>query len=315
MSSPNRDRSDNVSTALSNITATSAIVSVAMLAKRHPIVSSTWLLGLMICFFFAGLTPSPEAMTRYHDTMNTVDRPAIYDLSRKVNEASRAYTNSKTMFFFCNEQCQPNKKIYDELNEKLRILNSQENEKIRNANNEVGIFSTIGVADTRERFFENFNAGKQAATTQSKWNLFFTTFRAIGRDEKLIEYIMTIVLQVLMNFTFGVLIAGISFICGLYSLISQYKAGILSGLIFYLLAAVASIAFIATWILLLWCCVGTTVAVGVSQLNKMVDNQNRRIGASGDRYGQQGIRNGGSARYGDNSYAPPHGGPRYDRDA
>jgi hypothetical protein len=277
--------------AISSFTGRSLVVGAAMLARRHPVVSSAWVLGLMLCFFFTGFTPSSEAMQSYHAKMDTVQRPAIYDLSRKVREANHNYQNAKGWFWSCDQNCQTHKTLYDELNLQLLDLTSRENEKIRDANKEVGIFSSLGVADARERFFESFNWGKKVATNQSKWNLFFATFRAIGRDENFLNYLLSMVLQVLMNFTFGVLMAGFLFLGSLFTLVSQYKADILSAVVFYGLAALACIAFIATWILLMWLCVGTTVAVGVSQLSKAVEASNRarlREHGGNEPFGRQG---------------------------
>ncbi len=202
--------SSSTSSALSNASGGTIIKSVSGFARRNPIVTSAYAIGLLVAFFFAGFAPSVSTLAGYETALASVDRTAIHEMKLQVNEAKFKYHNSRSMFFTCPETCQPHKKVYDELSLQLKELETKEAEKVREANSMVGLFSTIGVEETRNAFIGNFNWGKAAAARQSKWDMFFMTFRAIGRDENLLQYILSVVLTVLMNYTFGVLMAVIS---------------------------------------------------------------------------------------------------------
>ncbi len=66
------------------------------------------------------------------------------------------------------------------------------------------------------------------------------------------------------------------FLISLFSLIYSYKANFLSALAFYGLASLAAVSFAATWIALLWLCVGNVVVAGVRQADKMLMDQRRQ---------------------------------------
>lgn len=77
------------------------------------------------------------------------------------------------------------------------------NGEISNAKSEVGLFSTVGVAETRELFWTRFDQGKKFATRQSKWDLLFIGLSSMRRDEHVLSYMLRALMSVLMNITIG----------------------------------------------------------------------------------------------------------------
>ena len=64
-----------------------------------------------------------------------------------------------------------------------------------------------------------FTRGKEFATRQSKWDALFIGIRSMGRDEGLIDYILSVLMNLLFNFTIGMITTVMSFIWGLWGLI------------------------------------------------------------------------------------------------
>jgi hypothetical protein len=137
-------------------------------------------------------------------------------------------------------------------------------------------------------FWTRFTQGKQFATTQSKWDAMFIGISAMGRDEKMIEYIMRLVMRVLINFTIGVFGAVVAFIYSLVALVSSYKASLPSAFVFFSLASVAAISFAMTWIVGLYLATAGTVFVGA----KLIAS-NMRIQDGGAAGPQQRVPYGG----------------------
>lgn len=90
----------------------------------------------------------------------------------------------------------------------------------------------------------------------------------MAKNESLSNYLLRLCMSLLFNFTIGIFGAVVAFIFSLYGLIQTYRVNIFVGLIFFFLAAVASIAFAMTWIIGLYAAAAGTVYVG----SKMVSN-------------------------------------------
>jgi hypothetical protein len=78
------------------------------------------------------------------------------------------------------------------------------------------------------------------------WDALFMGFRKMGRDESWGEYALKMLLQILMNFSFGMIMTLGVFVFGLWGLIQSYQPSFLEGLTFFLLATAAGFATVAT---------------------------------------------------------------------
>ncbi len=85
----------------------------------------------------------------------------------------REYYRSKGWFFSCDGFCQSKKLAYEESKQTYTILHQNEEAIISEAKSTVGLFSTYGVYETRDLFWQRFNQGKQFAKRQSFWDMIF----------------------------------------------------------------------------------------------------------------------------------------------
>ena len=76
---------------------------------------------------------------------------------------------------------------------------------------QVGIMSEYGVQETRDMFWGVFSGGKDFAKRQSMWDLLFTGLRW-GKDEELFSVVIRWLVQLLINFTIGMVGALVVFI-------------------------------------------------------------------------------------------------------
>jgi len=118
---------------------------------------------------------------------------------------------------------------------------------ISEAKGSVGIWSTYGVEEVRERFWKAYESGKDFAKRMTWWDVIF----GVGggrRDEELWATLLRWLGQIMMNFTIGLMSALFSFGFALVSMIWEYKTSFLSGAIFFVVAMSAASAMVAAFI-------------------------------------------------------------------
>ena len=109
----------------------------------------------------------------------------------------------------------------------------------------------------------------------------------MGRDESMAEYMLKMLMQVLINFSMGLIMALFIFIFGLWSIVRTYQPNPLTALFFFVTAACAGFAFVSTYLLTSY----GAAAGGVYTLVKMAENNpNMRI--DGRRGGRRHIQGG-----------------------
>jgi len=77
----------------------------------------------------------------------------------------------------------------------------------------------------------------------------FIGFRSMGRDESMVEYGLKLLMQVLINFSMGLVVALVVFLFGLWSIIRDYQANPIVAVIFFLTCACAAFALVATYLI------------------------------------------------------------------
>lgn len=97
----------------------------------------------------------------------------------------------------------------------------------------------------------------------------------MGRDENTMQYAMRVLMQVLINFSMGLVMALIFFLFGLWGIVRDYQANPIVALGFFLAAACAAFAFVTTYLLGIY----GAAAGGLYGLAKIAEstNQQQRI--------------------------------------
>jgi len=232
--------------------------------RKNPIKMGFWCLGLLICVFFNGIQVSDQQLAAYESAQVRAGEFSgdINDASRKMWDSDVAYRNSQGWFWSCNQQCQVKKSAYLEDKREYDEWKSKEREALRNAKAAVGLFSPFGVGNARHLFNDQFQRGKSFAARQSKWDALFLGFRAMARDESFVNYAFSLLFNLLVNFTIGVMGALLGFLWNLWSLVVEYRASIITAIAFFFLASLAAFSFAAAWLAGLYAAAAGTVYVG-----------------------------------------------------
>jgi uncharacterized membrane protein YqjE len=101
----------------------------------------------------------------------------------------------------------------------------------------------------------------------------FIGIRAMGRDENMMQYVLRVLMQVLVNFSMGLVMALVLFIFSLWSIVRDYQANPIVAVFFFLAASCAAFAFVASYLLAMF---GAT-AGGLYGLAKIAESNQRAI--------------------------------------
>lgn len=259
-----------------------AIEGVKSFARRNKVVTGSYLFGLLVLIIAGtGTQLTFEQRREYNRIMSTIDLEAEYDASSKYAYANQAYRATKG-WFTCDSLCTRNKNRMDNAKLVLDEIRAEGNNRMSDAKATAGLFSEIGVGEVKDSFWEYFASGKKFAKRQSMWDAMFIGMRSMSRDESMVEYALKVLMQFLINFSMGLVMALFIFTFGLWSIIKSYQPNPVTAVAFFLSAVCAAWAFVATYLFLLY----GAAAGSVYGVAKLTENQMRI----------QGERGGGNAR-------------------
>mmetsp|Transcript_27052 Transcript_27052/g.62533 ORF Transcript_27052/g.62533 Transcript_27052/m.62533 type:complete len:296 (+) Transcript_27052:77-964(+) len=239
--------------------------------KRRPITVSLWIFGLLLAALANGFTVSDGAMASYNDVMRDVadvEQKQVHKVRVKMQEREREYRNAKGWFFSCDAKCTQAYDRYQIATEEYALALQKRDALLKEARQEVGIWSTIGVSDVRKAFWSAWQSGKDTAARLTMYDVVFAAMRS--NEESLASFVLQMVLRYVGNLTIGLISAMFYFIYATYSLVVAYGSSAASGLSFFLLVVVASLSVVGTYLLAIY---GTVAGGGVFLVKQMAKSQ------------------------------------------
>lgn len=250
---------------------TLAVRGVTTFARRHKVISGSYVFGLLVILLMgSGTKLTLDQQRQYNHIMSTIDIEAEYHASQEYYVAREAYSATKG-WFSCDSLCQRNKDRMERRRAALDEIRAEGNARMSDAKSVAGLFSEVGVGEVKDSFWQYFYQGKQFAKRQSMWDAMFIGIRHMGRDESWAEYALRVLMQVLVNFTMGLLMALVIFIIGLWSIIRSYQPNALVAVFFFLCAVCAAFSFVISYLLGI---IGAA-AGGVYGLAKLAETNDR----------------------------------------
>jgi len=221
-------------------------------ARRHKVVTGGYILGVFVILLVgSGTKLNYHQQREYNKIMSTIDVQAEYDASNDFWKADQAYKATKG-WFSCDALCKRNKQKKENAKYRLDQIRKEGNLRMSDAKSIAGLFSEVGVGEVQDSFWSYFSSGKQFAKRQSMWDAMFMGMRSMGRDEKFIEYGLKVLMQVLLNFSIGLVMALFLFVVGLWSIVRSYQPNPIVAVLFFVSAACAAFSFVATYLLAMY---------------------------------------------------------------
>jgi ABC-type multidrug transport system fused ATPase/permease subunit len=247
---------------------------VTAFARRNKVISGSYVLGILVILLIgSGTKLNYEQRREYNNIMNTIDIQAEYDASSDYWRANEAYVATKG-WFTCDGLCQRNKARMEDAKYRLDIIRKEGEARMSDAKSVAGLFSEVGVGEVQDSFWSYFSKGKQFAKRQSMWDAMFMGFSSMRRDENMVEYGLKVLMQVLMNFSIGLVMALVMFVIGLWTIVRSYQPNPIVAVLFFVMAACAAFSFVATYLLAIY----GAAAGGVYGVLKLAEsNVNARL--------------------------------------
>lgn len=230
--------------------------------KNRPIFSATWVLGLIVAAFASGFNVSEERKEIYSITLSQAQEVDRKDLTKALNNLQKAedlYYQNKGWFWSCDARCQKFKDKADMARAEVERVQAHRDAIMKEARQEVGIWSVYGVQDVRNAFWGAWKSGKDWAARYTMYDAFFMMMGS-SREESAVAMIMKLVMQYIVNLTMGLIGAFFFFVYSVYGLICSYGEPTLSGVAFFLLVLVSGIATVGTYLIAIY---GTVAGGGV----------------------------------------------------
>jgi hypothetical protein len=223
-------------------------------ARRHKVITGSYILGILVILLIGGGTKlNYDQRRQYNQIMNTIDLQAEFDASTDFWQAKEAYQATKG-WFSCDGICQRNKRRMEKAKLQLDWIRQEGQARMSKAKSVAGIFSEVGVGEVQDSFWSYFTHGKQFAKRQSMWDAMWMGIRTMsrGRDENIIEFGLRVLMNVLVNFSIGLIMALVMFVIGLWSIIRSYQPNPIVAVLFFVGASCAAFSIVATYLLAIY---------------------------------------------------------------
>lgn len=254
-------------------------------AKRHYVLSASYVLGLLLFNFASGLSVNAIQKHEFDSALATINVRKLDASKEQWMIAQDEYRASKGWFFTCDEFCTKNYEVMKSAEAVVALGEKEYEEKLSSARSRVGIFSEYGVGDVKEMFWEAYDRGSTFARRMSYYDALIMSVSAMRSDQSLLSVFLNWLLQAAMNFSIGMLSTLVSFAVHVGGLIISYQAHPMSGIAFFFLAMTGAFAVIATFVVGVYFAAATTAFVVLK-----VAGPNFRIEFNPEARGQRFLR-------------------------
>jgi hypothetical protein len=110
----------------------------------------------------------------------------------------------------------------------------------------------------------------------------------------MVEYLLKLLIQILINFSMGMIMALITFIWGLWGIIRTYQPNPITGVVYFVTATCAAFAFVSTYLFMIY----GAAAGGVYGMAKLAEANLRLENGGGGGGGRRNIHGGNLGRSG-----------------
>ncbi|CAM9230078.1 unnamed protein product [Phaeothamnion confervicola] len=218
---------------------------------NHPVLSFSWVLGLVLSLLATGFTPPPEALNTYNKKLDDLEgwSESLVKAEEHMWRTEMTYRRSKG-WFSCDQLCRMNKKDYELARSHFQQLNTEYTAGIRDAKSHLGVFSDHGVGQAKDLFWSRLAGGRDFAKRATFYSAIRSAlFVGMRRDQSLSEYLLQLFFNFIVNLTMGLIGALVTFLFSIWSVIWEYQPDPISATAFFLACALGAFSVVATWLL------------------------------------------------------------------
>jgi len=242
-----------------------------------------WAFGLF-CMLLAPspvpITPAKEAAYESGVRAAAPDKDLCHAGEAKLWEAQTEEYHAKVWFWWFRAEHRRNVRSKQAVtavaHAEMRRVCAVYEGKMAEARGHLGLWSDMGVQESRGLFWNSFERGKVFAKRQTFWDTLIHGLEyGFNRDENLLGFILRFLFDAAMNFTMGLLGSIFVFLWNLPKLIMSFNPSLLSAFAFFAVAAVSAVSLVASALGLIYAGAVGTAYMAASALGPTV-----RIGAA-----------------------------------
>eukprot|EP00923_Selenidium_pygospionis_P060022 GHVN01105682.1.p1 GENE.GHVN01105682.1~~GHVN01105682.1.p1 ORF type:complete len:315 (+),score=52.17 GHVN01105682.1:85-1029(+) len=255
-------------------------------AKKHKVLTSLYIFGLLTALFANGFTPSQSQLDVYNHHLAQIDTHKEIEAYETVLYWEREYGLSKGWFWTCDDKCQKSKAQLESAKADLAHIHKIHLSEMSEGKASVGVMSKLGVDETRRAFWKRMGHGKDEGVRMSWFDMFFmgidaVAFRGSGNSDnsfisEAVFFIISVIFRIIMNVTVGLFTHVVIFLFSVISVIKSYQPSLVVGLSYYFIIFVTSLSVFVSIVLCLWggvACVGFVTLKGVTKIAAVVDDR------------------------------------------
>jgi len=228
-----------------------------VVGKKTLGIGFLWLFGLFAVF----LAPAPVKLTEekialFNDKLHQASsvEENLSSAARQYMEADMRAKQFKVWFWRFRKEYRAKVREHqpeiDRARANIRTLERERDGIMKEAKKALGLWSEAGLEESRAKLWESFSSGKVFAQRQTFWDSLFTILGSRERDWVIL--LIQLLFTAMINYTVGAIMAGLSFILSLPSLLASFSPSWPSALLFFSVAVVAACSLITTWIALIF---------------------------------------------------------------
>eukprot|EP00877_Chromochloris_zofingiensis_P002393 jgi/Chrzof1/12154/Cz06g23040.t1 len=221
------------------------------------------------------IKPGPAAVKQYLGTLDQADGVLheVYQAKLHLLDAQAELRDAKVWFWWADKaKTQLVKAKQAEVAAQRRDFNkviAERDKLLSRAKSSLGLWSDIGVQESKALFWESFESGRMFAKQQSVIDVILRLL--YGREEELVGKVSETLLVVFVNFMSGLSLSVFIFLFRLPWMIATFQPNLASGFAFWLLSALGAISVVLSYLgLLLAGSAGVVYAITVP-LNRRIE--------------------------------------------
>eukprot|EP00884_Botryococcus_braunii_P016843 jgi/Botrbrau1/3842/Bobra.0183s0067.1 len=225
------------------------------------------------------LSPPPQAITPAMQAMFDAKIEEAQHLTGKIHAAADAVDvaqmevdDVKTWFWWLDKErrieVRARQKVERAAQKVLDDLVGQQEHILRDAKKALGLWSEVGVQESRLLFWRSFEAGKVFGRRQTMWDSIINLL--YSEDRNLLILVLQVIFSAAVNFTFGMLVSLFVYAFQLPGLLAAFGGSFLSSLLFFLVSLLGAASVVAGFLLCLYGAGATAVYATVSLASSRV---------------------------------------------
>jgi hypothetical protein len=156
---PPPSREQQLATARSLDQSSTVLVELAVRSvKKHPVVFSSYALGLLLCLFVSGIALTAQQQSEFQTDLQRINYRDL-DRHQQAYEKNFQLYHATKGWFSCDDTCQYHKQNMESTKADYDYVQRQVDAQLSNAKSKLGLLSTVGVGESRDMFWTRFAQG------------------------------------------------------------------------------------------------------------------------------------------------------------